>query len=136
MPAAACSAPTHTHPYAGGQSGSKPKLYNPRHPERTLLYQTIADHFETWHELASAGQLARQANGSIVCTMGSTVALGTTTVSAKPRDGVDFLPLQVVYQEKFYAGGRIPGGFFKREGRATEKETRISRPIPIAPWSS
>ena len=52
--------PTHLHSLAGGQSGSKPKLYNPRHPERTLLYQTIAEHFETWHALASAGQFDGQ----------------------------------------------------------------------------
>jgi len=54
MPATA--RPTQAHSHAGGQAGAKPKLYNPRHPERTLLYQTIAEHFETWFELASAGQ--------------------------------------------------------------------------------
>ena len=52
--------PTHSHPHAGGPAGSKPKLFNPRHPERTLLYQTIAEHFETWHALASAGQFDAQ----------------------------------------------------------------------------
>jgi hypothetical protein len=54
----AAARPTKAHFHAGGQAGAKPKpkLYNPRHPERTLLYQTIAGHFETWHELASAGQ--------------------------------------------------------------------------------
>ena len=58
MPATA--RPTHAHSHAGGQAGAKPKLYNPRHPERTLLYQTIAEHFETWFELASAGQFDGQ----------------------------------------------------------------------------
>ncbi|MBP6559395.1 MAG: IS91 family transposase [Burkholderiaceae bacterium] len=58
MPTAA--RPTHLHSHPGGQSGSKPKLYNPRHPERTLFYQTIAEHFETWHALASAGQFDGQ----------------------------------------------------------------------------
>ena len=58
MPATA--RPTHSHSHAGGQALAKPKLYNPRHPERTLLYQTIADHFETWFELASAGQFDGQ----------------------------------------------------------------------------
>ena len=58
MPATA--RPTQAHSHAGGQAGAKPKLYNPRHPERTLLYQTIAEHFETWHELASAGQFDGQ----------------------------------------------------------------------------
>ena len=58
MPTAA--RPTQAHSHAGGQSGSKPKLYNPRHPERTLFYQTIAEHFETWQALASAGQFDGQ----------------------------------------------------------------------------
>ncbi len=58
MPATA--RPTLLRPHAGGQAGAKPKLYNPRHPERTLLYKTIAEHFETWHELASAGQFDGQ----------------------------------------------------------------------------
>ena len=58
MPATA--RPTQAHSHAGGPVGAKPKLYNPRHPERTLLYQTIAEHFETWHELASAGQFDGQ----------------------------------------------------------------------------
>ena len=58
MPATA--RPTQAHSHAGGPAGAKPKLYNPRHPERTLLYQTIAQHFETWFELASAGQFDGQ----------------------------------------------------------------------------
>jgi hypothetical protein len=58
MPATA--RPTHSHSHAGGQAGAKPKLYNPRHSERTLLYKTIAEHFETWFELASAGQFDGQ----------------------------------------------------------------------------
>jgi len=58
MPATA--RPTQAHSHAGGPAGAKPKLYNPRHPERTLLYQTIAEHFETWHALASAGQFDGQ----------------------------------------------------------------------------
>jgi hypothetical protein len=64
MAATARSAQPYTHPHAGGPAAadaqSKPKLYNPRHPERTLLYQTIAEHFETWHELASSGQFDGQ----------------------------------------------------------------------------
>ncbi len=59
MPATA--RPTQAHSHAGGQAGAKPKLYNPRHPERTLLYQTIAENFETWFELARAGQLTARA---------------------------------------------------------------------------
>ncbi len=60
MPTAARPAHLHLHPNAGGPAGDKPKLYNPRHPERTLLYQTIAEHFQTWQELASAGQFDGQ----------------------------------------------------------------------------
>ena len=52
--------PTQAHSHAGGQAGAQPKLYNPRHPERALLYQTIAEHFDTWLELASAGQSGGQ----------------------------------------------------------------------------
>ncbi len=80
--------------------------------------------------VVETGQIARQANGSIICKMGDTVALGTTTVSAKPRDGVDFLPLQVVYQEKFYAGGKIAGSRFrKREGRPGDDYVLLGRVI-------
>ena len=56
----ATARPAHSHSHAGGPAGAKPKLYNPHHPERTLLYQTIAEHFETWHALASAGQFDGQ----------------------------------------------------------------------------
>jgi hypothetical protein len=60
MAAAARQAHSYPHPNAGAQANSKPRLYNPRHPERTLLYQTIAEHFETWLELASSGQFDGQ----------------------------------------------------------------------------
>ena len=60
LPLPAAARPTQAHSHAGGQAGAKPKLYNPRHPERALLYQTIAEHFETWLELASAGQSGGQ----------------------------------------------------------------------------
>ena len=62
--------------------------------------------------------LATQANATVLCQMGETVCMGNCTISAKARDGVDFLPLQLVYQEKYYAGGKIAGSRFrKREGR-------------------
>ena len=60
MPASARPTQAHAHSHAGGPAGAKPKLYNPRHPERTPLYQTIAEHFETWSELASAGKFDGQ----------------------------------------------------------------------------
>ena len=81
------------------------------------------------------GEVARQAGGAVIVKMDDTVLLVTAVAAKSAREGQDFFPLTVDYQEKFYAGGRIPGGFFKREGRATEKETLISRLIdrPIRP---
>ncbi|MGD9920988.1 MAG: polyribonucleotide nucleotidyltransferase [Pseudorhodoplanes sp.] len=81
------------------------------------------------------GKVARQADGAVVATYGETTVLATVVAAKAPREGVDFLPLTVDYQEKFYAAGRIPGGYFKREGRPTEKETLVSRLIdrPIRP---
>lgn len=81
------------------------------------------------------GEVARQAGGAVMVSCEGTVLLVTAVANRTAREGQDFFPLTVDYQEKFYAGGRIPGGFFKREGRATEKETLISRLIdrPIRP---
>ncbi|RNF85208.1 polyribonucleotide nucleotidyltransferase [Montanilutibacter psychrotolerans] len=81
------------------------------------------------------GEVARQAGGAVMVTVDGTVLLVTAVANKSAREGQDFFPLTVDYQEKFYAGGRIPGGFFKREGRQTEKETLISRLIdrPIRP---
>ncbi|HVI26774.1 MAG TPA: polyribonucleotide nucleotidyltransferase [Xanthomonadaceae bacterium] len=81
------------------------------------------------------GEIARQASGAVIVKMDDTVLLVSAVAAKSAREGQDFFPLTVDYQEKFYAGGRIPGGFFKREGRPTEKETLISRLIdrPIRP---
>ena len=81
------------------------------------------------------GEIARQAGGAVMVSCDGTVLLVSAVAAKTAREGQDFFPLTVDYQEKFYAGGRIPGGFFKREGRATEKETLISRLIdrPIRP---
>src|SRR3569833_986503 len=81
------------------------------------------------------GKVARQADGAVLATYGETVVLATVVAAKSPREGVDFLPLTVDYQEKTYAAGRIPGGYFKREGRPTEKETLVSRLIdrPVRP---
>jgi polyribonucleotide nucleotidyltransferase len=81
------------------------------------------------------GELARQADGAVLVSMGETVVLVTAVGLKKATPGRDFFPLTVNYQEKTYAAGRIPGGFFKREGRPTEKETLTSRLIdrPIRP---
>ena len=81
------------------------------------------------------GEIARQAHGAVLCTIDDTVVLATVVAAKDPKPGQDFFPLTVDYMEKFYAAGRIPGGFFKREGRPTEKETLTSRLIdrPIRP---
>ena len=81
------------------------------------------------------GEIARQASGAVMVSMDGTVVLVTVVAAAKAKDGQDFFPLTVDYVEKFYSAGRIPGGFFKREGRPTEKETLTSRLIdrPVRP---
>ncbi|MBP1604197.1 MAG: pnp, partial [Acidobacteria bacterium] len=81
------------------------------------------------------GKLAKQANGSVVVRYGDTVVLVTACYASAARTGIDFLPLTVDYREYTYASGRIPGGFFKREGKPTEKEVLTSRVIdrPIRP---
>ncbi|MBB4304522.1 polyribonucleotide nucleotidyltransferase [Rhodobium orientis] len=81
------------------------------------------------------GRVARQAHGSVVATYGETTVMATVVSEDQPRAGIDFFPLTVHYQEKTFAAGKIPGGFFKREGRPTEKEVLTSRLIdrPIRP---
>ena len=81
------------------------------------------------------GKIARQADGAVVATLGETSVLATVVFEKKPKPGLDFFPLSVHYQEKYYAAGKIPGGFFKREARPSEKETLTSRLIdrPIRP---
>src|SRR5215207_9653415 len=81
------------------------------------------------------GKMARQADGAVVATYGETTVLATVVSEKQPKPGFDFFPLTVNYQERTYAAGRIPGGYFKREGRPTEKETLVSRLIdrPVRP---
>jgi polyribonucleotide nucleotidyltransferase len=81
------------------------------------------------------GKIARQAHGAVMATYGETVVLATVVSAKEPQPGRDFFPLTVNYQEKTFAAGKIPGGFFKREGRPSEKETLTSRLIdrPIRP---
>jgi polyribonucleotide nucleotidyltransferase len=81
------------------------------------------------------GRLARQADGAVLATYGDTTVFAAVVAAKEPKPGVDFLPLTVNYQEKFYAAGRIPGGYFKRERGPTERDTLISRLIdrPIRP---
>jgi polyribonucleotide nucleotidyltransferase len=81
------------------------------------------------------GKIARQADGSVIATLGETSVMANVTFAREAKPGQDFFPLTVHYQEKYYAAGKIPGGFFKREARPTEKETLTSRLIdrPIRP---
>ncbi|MEM9911539.1 MAG: polyribonucleotide nucleotidyltransferase [Pseudomonadota bacterium] len=81
------------------------------------------------------GKVARQADGSVIATYGETSVMANVTFAKQPREGQDFFPLTVHYQEKYYAAGKVPGGFFKREARPTEKETLTARLIdrPIRP---
>jgi polyribonucleotide nucleotidyltransferase len=85
--------------------------------------------------ILESGRMARQANGAVLATYGETTVLCTAVAQKEPKPGVDFFPLTVNYQEKTFAAGKIPGGFFKREGRPSEKETLTSRLIdrPIRP---
>ena len=105
-----------------------PRNSNVAKVTKTFQYGNQAVTLET-------GEIARQAGGAVMVSCEGTVLLVSAVANKTAREGQDFFPLTVDYQEKFYAGGRIPGGFFKREGRATEKETLISRLIdrPIRP---
>jgi len=96
--------------------------------KKTFTYGSHQVTFET-------GEIARQAHGAVVCSMDDTVVLATVVAAKDPKPGQDWFPLTVDYVEKTYAAGKIPGGFFKREGRPSEKETLTSRLIdrPIRP---
>ncbi len=85
--------------------------------------------------IIETGKVARQADGAVLVTYGDTSVLATVVADRQPKVGLDFFPLTVNYQEKAYAAGKIPGGYFKREGRPSEKETLVSRLIdrPIRP---
>ncbi len=100
-----------------------------------MQFQQIEIPLGTQKIIIESGKLAKQANGAVTVTCGGTVVLVAACMSQKPKAGADFLPLMVEYQEKVYSAGRIPGGFFKREGRPTEKETLTARMIdrPIRP---
>ena len=96
--------------------------------KKTFTYGSHQVTFET-------GEIARQAHGAVICSMDDTVVLATVVAAKDPKPGQDWFPLTVDYVEKTYAAGKIPGGFFKREGRPSEKETLTSRLIdrPIRP---
>ena len=85
--------------------------------------------------VVETGKIAGLANGAVVIKYGETTVLATATASAAPREGIDFLPLSVDYDEKMYAVGKIPGGFLKREGKPSEKAVLAGRVIdrPVRP---
>jgi polyribonucleotide nucleotidyltransferase len=101
------------------------------------MFNTITEEFDWGGRKLTleTGRMARQADGAVVATYGQTVVLATVVSEHEPRPDLDFFPLTVNYQEKYFAAGKIPGGYFKREGRPTERETLISRLIdrPIRP---
>ncbi|MEM6465594.1 MAG: polyribonucleotide nucleotidyltransferase, partial [Pseudomonadota bacterium] len=101
------------------------------------MFNEVKKSIEWGHDTLTleTGKVARQADGSVIATYGETSVLATVVFEKKPKEGFDFFPLTVHYQEKYYAAGKIPGGFFKREARPTEKETLTSRLIdrPIRP---
>src|SRR5438132_6486472 len=101
------------------------------------MFNTIVEEIEWGGRKLSleTGRMARQADGAVVATYGETVVLATVVGEREPRLDLDFFPLTVNYQEKYFAAGKIPGGYFKREGRPTERETLTSRLIdrPIRP---
>src|ERR1051325_1737172 len=101
------------------------------------MFNVVKEEFEWGGRkfVLETGKIARQADGAVVATYGETVVLATVVGDRSPRPGIDFFPLTVNYQEKYFAAGKIPGGYFKREGRPTERETLISRLIdrPIRP---
>ncbi len=84
------------------------------------------------------GKMAKQANGAVLATYGGSVVLATVCCASEPTEGLDFVPLSVEYNEKYYAAGKIPGGFLKREARPRDKEILVSRLIdrPIRPLFS
>jgi len=101
----------------------------------TMAVESVSFQYGNYNVTLETGRIARQASGAVIATMGDTVVLATVVGSKKVDPGRDFFPLTVDYQERTYAAGKIPGGFFKREGRPTEKETLTSRLIdrPIRP---
>ena len=101
------------------------------------MFNIVKKSIEWGHDTLTleTGKIARQADGAVVATYGETSVLAAVTFEKQPKAGLDFFPLTVHYQEKYYAAGKIPGGFFKREARPTEKETLTARLIdrPIRP---
>ena len=101
------------------------------------MFDEVKKSIQWGHETLTleTGKVARQADGSVIATLGETSVMANVTFAKEPKPGQDFFPLTVHYQEKYYAAGKVPGGFFKREARPTEKETLTARLIdrPVRP---
>lgn len=114
-----------------------PTGIRPREPKEEKMFDIKRKTIEWGGKtlVLETGRIARQADGAVLATMGETVVLATAVFAKTQKPGQDFFPLTVNYQEKTFAAGKIPGGFFKREGRPSEKETLVSRLIdrPIRP---
>ncbi len=109
----------------------------PRHERKTKMFEIHREELD-WAGrklVLETGKIARQADGAVMASWGETTVLATVVSAKAPKPGQDFFPLTVNYQEKAFAAGRIPGGYFKREGRPSERETLVSRLIdrPIRP---
>ncbi len=109
----------------------------PRHERKTKMFEIHREELD-WAGrklVLETGKVARQADGAVMASWGETTVLATVVSAKAPKPGQDFFPLTVNYQEKAFAAGRIPGGYFKREGRPSERETLVSRLIdrPIRP---
>ena len=99
------------------------------------MYRTYSMELAGRTLTAEIGRVAELANGAVLLRYGETVVLVTATASEKPREGIDFFPLSIDYEERLYSVGKIPGGFIKREGRPSEKAILTSRCIdrPMRP---
>src|SRR5215510_16383422 len=97
-----------------------------------FMYKKIEMDFYGRPLVIETGRMAKQASGAAVVSYGETVVLVTVVANKEPREGTDFFPLNVYYQERTFAAGKIPGGFFKREGRPSEREILISRLVDRA----
>src|ERR1700687_5582933 len=134
---AGCSIPSALRERVGEHLAVLPMAFILRKPWKLPMFDIHREEID-WggrRLVLETGRLARQADGAVLATYGDTTVIATVVAAKEPKVGIDFLPLTVNYQEKYFAAGRIPGGYFKREGRPTEKDTLTSRLIdrPIRP---
>jgi polyribonucleotide nucleotidyltransferase len=111
---------------------SKHQTSNPKPKMLTQKFSKTFDIGDGREITLETGRLARQADGSVTVRMGNSILLATVVATREPKEGQDFFPLSVDYMEKMASAGRIPGSFFKREGRLSESEILISRLIDRA----